>query len=74
MHKHPGYSSLRIVTGAKARDQSAAEHAEFWKQHRIVCRNQTYDYVFYIVAAAVIGENPRLLGFSSTTSLAFVDR
>ncbi len=24
---------------------------------------QTYDYVFYIVSAAVIGENPRLFGF-----------
>jgi membrane-bound lytic murein transglycosylase D len=24
---------------------------------------ETYDYVFYIVAAAVIGENPRLFGF-----------
>lgn len=25
---------------------------------------QTYDYVFYIVSAAVIGENPRLFGFN----------
>jgi len=24
---------------------------------------ETYDYVFYIVSAAVIGENPRLFGF-----------
>jgi hypothetical protein len=25
--------------------------------------DQTYDYVFSIVSAAVIGENPRLFGF-----------
>jgi len=36
----------------------------FWKllSHGKIPR-QTYDYVFYIVAAAVIGENPRLFGF-----------
>jgi membrane-bound lytic murein transglycosylase D len=38
----------------------------FWKvltEHRARVPDQTYDYVFYIVAAAVIGENPRLFGF-----------
>jgi len=36
----------------------------FWQllSHGKIPR-QTYDYVFYIVAAAVIGENPRLFGF-----------
>jgi pSer/pThr/pTyr-binding forkhead associated (FHA) protein len=36
----------------------------FWnllKHHKIP--EETYDYVFHIVAAAVIGENPRLFGF-----------
>lgn len=37
----------------------------FW---RLLAREkipaQTYDYVFYIVSAAVIGENPRLFGFA----------
>jgi membrane-bound lytic murein transglycosylase D len=36
----------------------------FWnliKEYRIP--EETYDYVFYIIAAAVIGENPRLFGF-----------
>jgi len=36
----------------------------FWKllrDHNIP--KETYDYVFYIVSAAVIGENPRLFGF-----------
>lgn len=37
----------------------------FWqllKQHRIP--KETYDYVFYIFSASVIGENPKLFGFS----------
>lgn len=38
----------------------------FWKllaDHRNQIPQQTYDYVFYITSAAVIGENPRLFGF-----------
>jgi soluble lytic murein transglycosylase-like protein len=38
----------------------------FWqllKEHRRALPQETYDYVFYIVSAAVIGENPRLFGF-----------
>ncbi len=37
----------------------------FWqllKKHNIP--QETYDYVFYIISAAVIGENPQLFGFS----------
>ena len=36
----------------------------FWKllYHKRIPK-ETYDYVFYIVSAAVIGENPRLFGF-----------
>jgi hypothetical protein len=33
-------------------------------QHRDRVPKETYDYVFYIVSAAVIGENPRLFGFA----------
>ena len=36
----------------------------FWsllEQHSIP--EETYDYVYYIFSAAVIGENPRLFGF-----------
>jgi membrane-bound lytic murein transglycosylase D len=32
---------------------------------------ETYNYVFHIVAAAVIGENPRLFGFQFDNPLAF---
>ncbi|HVT91608.1 MAG TPA: FHA domain-containing protein [Bryobacteraceae bacterium] len=38
----------------------------FWqllKKHRDKIPQETYDYVFYIASAAVIGENPRLFGF-----------
>lgn len=38
----------------------------FWKlleQHRERIPEETYDYVFRIVSAAVIGENPQLFGF-----------
>ena len=38
----------------------------FWKLlagYREKVPQETYDYVFYIVSAAVIGENPRLFGF-----------
>lgn len=39
----------------------------FWmllQNHRDKIPKETYDYVFYIVSAAVIGENPRLFGFN----------
>lgn len=34
---------------------------------------ETYDYVFYIVSAAVIGENPRLFGFDFDDPLAHLE-
>jgi hypothetical protein len=44
----------------------------FWRllaNHQVPA--QTYDYVFYIVSAAVIGENPRLFGFDFDNPLKF---
>ena len=49
----------------------------FWKvlaRYRGQLPKETYDYVFYIVSAAVIGENPRLFGFSFDSPLATADR
>lgn len=46
----------------------------FWKlleKHTIP--KETYDYVYYIVSAAVIGENPRLFGFDFDNPLATMD-
>ncbi len=45
----------------------------FWKLltvDRDKVPQETYDYVFYIVSAAVIGENPRLFGFNFDNPLA----
>jgi membrane-bound lytic murein transglycosylase D len=44
----------------------------FWKLlalHGDKVPHETYDYVFYIVSAAVIGENPRLFGFDCDNPL-----
>lgn len=48
----------------------------FWmllQKHRAQIPKETYDYVFYIVSAAVIGENPRLFGFNFDNPLAHLD-
>jgi hypothetical protein len=44
----------------------------FWKMlaHGQIPK-QTYDYVFYIFSAAVIGENPRLFGYDFDNPLKF---
>ena len=45
----------------------------FWRllsAHRDKIPQETYDYVFYIASAAVIGENPRLFGFDFDNPLA----
>jgi hypothetical protein len=50
----------------------------FWqllKQHRSEIPQETYDYVFYIASAAVIGENPRLFGFDFDNPLSgYIDK
>jgi membrane-bound lytic murein transglycosylase D len=48
----------------------------FWRllsKYRDKIPQETYDYVFYIVAAAVIGENPRLFGFDFDNPLRHLD-
>lgn len=45
----------------------------FWRllaAHSQQLPHETYDYVFYITAAAVIGENPRLFGFDFDNPLS----
>jgi membrane-bound lytic murein transglycosylase D len=49
----------------------------FWKlleRYRERLPVETYDYVFYIVSAAVIGENPRLFGFQFDSPLTFLEQ
>ena len=48
----------------------------FWQllaKHRDQIPKQTYDYVFSIVSAAAIGENPRLFGFNIDNPLAALE-
>ena len=48
----------------------------FWQllaKHRDQIPKETYDYVFYIVSAAAIGENPRLFGFNLDNPLAALE-
>ncbi len=46
---------------------------QFLKKYKDKMPKQTYDYVFYIFSAAVIGENPKLFGFDMDNPLAFVE-
>ena len=49
----------------------------FWQlltKYRDKIPQETYDYVFYISSAAVIGENPRLFGFDFDDPLSNVGR
>jgi soluble lytic murein transglycosylase-like protein len=48
------------------------QNRNFWellKIHRRKIPSETYDYVFYIISAAVIGQNPDLFGFSFSNPL-----
>ena len=48
----------------------------FWKlqeRYRQSIPPQTYDYVFSIVAAAALGENPRVFGLPFDNPLGFLD-
>jgi membrane-bound lytic murein transglycosylase D len=48
----------------------------FWHlltEHRDKIPQETYDYVFYIASAAVIGENPRIFGFDFDNPLAYLE-
>ncbi|MGA8030235.1 MAG: FHA domain-containing protein [Bryobacteraceae bacterium] len=49
------------------------QERNFWRllsAYRNKIPQETYDYVFYIASAAVIGENPRLFGFDFDNPLA----
>ncbi len=55
----------RVLKLIKSLPENPRER-NFWRiltEHRNKIPKETYDYVFYIFSAAVIGENPRLFGF-----------
>ena len=69
------WGEQRIIDLLKTMPENPQER-NFWKvleKYRSRVPDQTYDYVFNIVSAAVIGENPRLFGFQFDNPLAFAD-
>jgi hypothetical protein len=66
----------RVIKRIKQMPPNPRER-NFWKLlelHRNEVPNETYNYVFYIVSAAVIGENPRLFGFPFDNPLVAASR
>ena len=66
----------RVINLLRSMPSNPAER-NFWRVlERYYTRvpDQTYDYVFYIVSAAVIGENPRLFGFDFDNPLGFTEK
>jgi len=64
----------RVLPLVRGMPQNPRER-NFWqllKNYRERIPKETYDYVFYIVSAAVIGEDPRLFGFDFDNPLAQV--
>jgi hypothetical protein len=59
------WGQTRVLRLIRTMPQNPRER-NFWRlltQYRDQIPNETYDYVFSIVSAAVIGENPELFGF-----------
>jgi hypothetical protein len=67
------WGERRVVERLKKLPMNPRER-NFWNMlahYRSDVPDETYNYVFYIVSAAVIGENPRLFGFDFDNPLAF---
>jgi peptidoglycan lytic transglycosylase D len=68
------WGEVRVIDILKTMPQNPKDR-NFWKllaEHRQQVPLQTYEYVFSIVSAAVIGENPRLFGFPFDNPLGFL--
>jgi membrane-bound lytic murein transglycosylase D len=64
-----------VIKLVRSLPENPAER-NFWKlveRYKNRVPPETYNYVFNIVAAAVIGEDPRLFGFSFDNPLGFVE-
>ena len=67
------WGERRVIDRLKKMPLNPRER-NFWMlltQHREEVSAEAYNYVFSIVSAAVIGENPRLFGFQFDNPLAF---
>jgi membrane-bound lytic murein transglycosylase D len=70
------WGERRIITLLRSMPANPRER-NFWKvleKHRDRVPKETYDYVFYILSAAVIGENPRLFGFPFDNPIEVAER
>ena len=65
-------NELERLTGSSGRFETIENPDNLRLLNKERIPKQTYDYVFYIVSAAVIGENPRLFGFDFENPLASV--
>jgi membrane-bound lytic murein transglycosylase D len=68
------WGERRVIELIRTMPENPRER-NFWRMlenYKEQIPKQTYDYVFYIVSAAVIGENPRLFGFEFDNPLASV--
>jgi peptidoglycan lytic transglycosylase D len=66
----------RRVIGLIRKMPANARERNFWKlleHYREQIPSETYNYVFSIVSAAVIGENPRLFGIQTDNPLKFLN-
>lgn len=65
------WSESRVLEMIRSLTPNPKER-NFWKLRERYSL-ETYDYVFLIVAAAVIGENPRMFGFPFDNPLGFLE-
>jgi len=66
------WGERRVIKLIRSMPEDPRER-NFWRMlenYKEKIPKQTYDYAFYIVSAAVIGENPRLFGFDFESPLA----
>lgn len=65
----------RVIRLLQRMPQNPRER-NFWRLlalYRNQIPKETYDYVFFIISAAVIGENPKLFGFDFENPLAKIE-
>lgn len=70
------WGERRIIELIRKMPENPRER-NFWrllKNHKKEIPTETYDYVFRIISAAVIGENPRLFGLDFDNPLEHVER
>lgn len=65
-----GHNRVNRLIRAMPNNPKDRNFWQFLKQYREKMPDETYDYVFKIFSAAVIGENPRLFGFDLDNPLA----